>query len=67
MKGVIIIATALLLSVIYASYFYFLGNEEIYQVYQNVEYRVARGQSCKSTVVLINNSLISDYGKKSYG
>lgn len=64
MKGVIIIASALLLSVVCFSYLYFFRNGEIHQVYQNVEYWQVSKQNCKSTVVLVNNAPISNYGKR---
>ncbi|WP_174340755.1 DUF943 family protein [Enterobacter sp. JMULE2] len=64
MKGMIIIVPALLLSVVYASYLYFFRIGEIHQIYQNVEYWLVSKQNCKSTVVLVNNAPISDYGKK---
>ncbi|MCC4109097.1 hypothetical protein [Serratia ureilytica] len=64
MKRGVIIVLALLLSVVYASYLYFFGSREIHQIYQNVEYWPVSKQNCKSTVVLVNNASISNYGKK---
>lgn len=66
MKGVIIIVSALLLSVVYASYLYFFRSGEIHQIYQNVEYWPVSKQSCKSTVVLVKNTSISNYGKRKF-